>query len=94
MDYSQRFRDNLEDTLDVLPPLSIIPVVLTLKVNVLLPECPLMTCFLAVLGIHVLQILFGVTVYSIPKKASLFFAIVAYVGVFVILFLCIHWMRV
>lgn len=93
MDYSQRFRENLDTTLDALPYFSIIPVVLTGKVKGLLPECPLMTCFLAVLGIHVLQILFGVTVGSIPKKDSIFFAFVTLVGIVLIPVLCIHWMR-
>ena len=65
MDYSQRFRDNLEDTLEqMLPVLSFIPFVLTLVVKGYSPEYSWMTCFLAVLGSHVLQILFVVTVNS------------------------------
>lgn len=71
--YSQRFRDNLEDTLEqMLPVLSFIPFVLTLVVKGYSPEYSWMTCFLAVLGSHVLQILFVVTVNSIPKKDSFF----------------------
>ncbi len=94
MDYSDRFRENLDATLDKLPCLSIFPLVLTVKLKEQLPECPWMTCFLAMLGIGVLQILFGVTVYSIPKKDSLFFAIVTLAGIVLIPVLCLHWMRV
>ena len=92
--YSERFKENLDATLEALPYFSIIPPVLTLKLFELHPECTMTMCFLAVLGMHVIQILFGVTVVSIPKKDSLFFAIVTYVGaVFVIPALCYHWMR-
>ncbi|WP_094139084.1 hypothetical protein [Akkermansia muciniphila] len=94
MDYSQRFRENLDATLDALPYFSIILFVMSVKIKEHLPECPWMTCFLAMLGIHVLQILFGVTVYSIPKKDSLFFAIVVLAGIILIPVLCLHWMRV
>ena len=94
MTYSERFKENLDATLEALPYFSIIPPVLTLKLFELHPECTMTMCFLAVLGMHVIQILFGVTVVSIPKKDSLFFAIVTYVGaVFVIHALCYHWMR-
>lgn len=94
MTYSQRFKENLDTTLDALPYFSIIPFVMSVKIKEHLPECPWMTCFLAMLGIHVLQILFGVTVYSIPKKDSLFFAIVVLVGIILIPVLCLGWMGV
>lgn len=94
MNYSQRFRDNLDSALDALPPLSIIPLAITLVFKVHLPEYPMMVCFLAVLGMNVLQLLFSVAVVSIPKKDSLFFAIVAVIGyTFVIPMLCYHWMK-
>lgn len=94
MDYSDRFRDYLDTTLGALPSLSIFPIAFTFVFKVHLPEYPMMGCFLAVLGMHVLQILFSVAVVSIPKKDSLFFAMVAYVSsVFVIPALCLHWMR-
>ena len=91
MDYSQRFRDNLEDTLEqMLPVLSFIPFVLTLVVKGYSPEYSWMTCFLAVLGSHVLQILFVVTVNSIPKKDSFFFGAVAAAGFYLVPILCLY----
>lgn len=89
--YSQRFRDNLEDTLEqMLPVLSFIPFVLTLAVKGYCPEYSWMTCFLAVLGSHVLQILFVVTVNSIPKKDSTFFRAVATAGFYLVPILCLY----
>lgn len=94
MTYSERFRDNLDTTLDVLPYISFMPIVMTTPLARHYPECPWMMCFFAVLGMNLIQILFGVTVVSIPKKDSLFFAMVAYVGsVLVIPILCYHWMK-
>lgn len=95
MDYSDRFKENLDATLAKLPHLSFLIFFITVEFKVHFPEYPWMTCFLATLGIGVLQILFGVTVYSIPKKDSLFIAIVTYIlVVFVIPALCIDYMRV
>lgn len=91
MDYSQRFRDNLENTLEqMLPVLSFIPFVLTLTVKVYCPEYSWMLCFLAVLGSHVLQILFVVAVNSIPKKDSFFFGAVATAGFYLVPILCLY----
>lgn len=91
MNYSGRFRENLEDTLEqMLPVLSFIPFVLTLSVKVHCPEYSLMLCFLAVLGSHVLQILFVVAVNSIPKKDSFFFGAVSAAGFYLVPILCLY----
>ena len=94
MTYSERFKENLDTALEHIPYFSIIPPVLTVKLFELHPEYPMMVCFLVVLGMHVIQILFGVTVLSIPKKDSLFFAIVTLVGTLLVFpVLCLHWMK-
>ena len=95
MNYSQRFKENFSGAMGYLPYFSFYPLFATVHLEKRLPECPLMMCFLAVLGMNLIQILFGVTVASIPKKESAFFAIVALVGtVFVIPALCLHWMGI
>lgn len=91
MDYSDRFKENLDATLkQMLPVLSFMPFVLTLAVKGYCPEYSLMLCFLAVLGSHVLQILFVVTVNSIPKKDSFFFGAVAAAGFYLVPILCLY----
>lgn len=91
MDYSDRFKENLDATLrQMLPVLSFMPFVLALAVKGYCPEYSLMLCFLAVLGSHVLQILFVVTVNSIPKKDSFFFGAVAAAGFYLVPILCLY----
>ena len=91
MDYSDRFKENLDATLkQMLPVLSFMPFVFTLTVKGYCPEYSLMLCFLAVLGSHVLQILFVVTVNSIPKKDSFFFGAVAAAGFYLVPILCLY----
>ena len=92
--YSQRLRENLDDTLErMLPVLLFIHYVLTLVVKGYSPEYSWMTCFLAVLGSQVLQILFVVTVNSIPKKDSFFFRAVAAAGFYLVPVLCLYSMK-
>ena len=92
MDYSDRFKENLDATLkQMLPVLSFIPFVLTLAVKGYCPEYSWMTCFLAVLGSHVLQILFAAAMISIPKKDSFFFGAVAAAGFYLVPVLCLYY---
>ncbi len=91
MDYSDRFKDNLEDTLGQMHPvLSFVPFFLTLVVKVHCPEYSWMLCFLAVLGSHVLQFLFVAAVNSIPKKDSFFFGAVSAAGFYLVPILCLY----
>ena len=95
MNYSQRFKENLDTALEHIPYFSFMPIAMTTPLAKHYPECPWIMCFLAVLGMNFIQLFFGVTVASIPKKDSCFFAIVTLVGIVIVIpALCYHWMGI
>lgn len=60
-----------------------------------LPQSPWMMCFMTVVGMSLIQILFAAAMVSIPKKGNMFYALVVFGFTFFIApFLFAHWMGI
>lgn len=60
-----------------------------------LPQSPWMMCFLTVVGMSLILILFAAAMISIPKKGNMFYALVILgTAFFIAPFLFAHWMGI
>lgn len=95
MDYSDRFKDNFMDAVRMLPYAFICPLYFVNYLKSHLPQSPWMMCFMTVVGISLIQILFAAAMVSIPKKGNMFYALVVFGFTFFIApFLFAHWMGI
>lgn len=95
MDYSDRFKDNFMDAVRMLPYAFICPLYFVTYLKSHLPQSPWMMCFMTVVGISLIQILFAAAMVSIPKKGNMFYALVVFGFTFFIApFLFAHWMGI
>ena len=93
LDYSQRFKDNFMDMVRMLPYAFFCPLFFVTYLKSHLPQSPWMMCFLTVVGMSLIQILFAAAVVSIPKKDSFFFGAVAAAGFYLVPVLCLYSMK-
>lgn len=95
MDYSDRFKDNFMDGVRMLPYAFIYPLCFVNYLKSHLPQSSWMMCFMTVVGISLIQILFAAAMVSIPKKGNMFYALVVFGFTFFIApFLFAHWMGI
>lgn len=95
MDYSDRFKDNFMDAVRMLPYAFIYPLCFVNYLKSHLPQSSWMMCFLTVVGISLIQILFAAAMVSIPKKGNMFYALVVFgFTFFIVPFLFAHWMGI
>lgn len=95
MDYSQRFKDNFMDAVRMLPYAFVCPLSFVTYLKSHLPQSSWMMCFLTVVGMSLIQILFAAAMVSIPKKGNMFYALVVFGFTFFIApFLFAHWMGI
>lgn len=76
--YSQRFKDNFMDMVRMLPYAFFCPLLFVTYLKSHLPQSPWMMCFLTVVGISLIQLLFAAAMISIPKKGNMFYALVVF----------------
>ena len=76
MDYSQRFKDNFMDMVRMHLYGFIIPLGFVNYLKSHLPQSSWMMCFLTVVGMSLIQILFAAAMVSIPKKEHMFYGLV------------------
>ena len=95
MDYSDRFKDNFMDMVRMLPYAFVCPLYFVKYLNSHLPQSSWMMCFLTVVGMSLIQILFAAAMVSIPKKGNMFYALVVFgTAFFIVPFLFAHWMGI
>ena len=90
LDYSQRFKDNFMDMVRMLPYAFFCPLYFVTYLKSHLPQSPWMMCFLTVVGMSLILILFAAAMISIPKKDSTFFGAVATAGFYLVPILCLY----
>lgn len=78
MDYSDRFKDNFMDMVRMLPYAFFCPLLFVTYLKSHLPQSSWMMCFLTVVGMSLIQILFAAAMVSIPKKGNMFYALVVF----------------
>lgn len=76
MDYSDRFKDNFMDMVRMLPYAFICPLLFVTYLKSHLPQSSWMMCFLTVVGMSLILILFAAAMISIPKKEHKFYGLV------------------
>ena len=95
MDYSDRFKDNFMDMVRMLPYAFFCPLLFVTYLKSHLPQSSWMMCFLTVVGMSLIQILFAAAMVSIPKKGNMFYALVVFgTAFFIVPFLFAHWMGI
>ena len=95
MDYSQRFKDNFMDMVRMLPYAFFCPLLFVTYLKSHLPQSSWMMCFLTVVGMSLIQILFAAAMVSIPKKGNMFYALVVFgTAFFIVPFLFCLWMGI
>lgn len=83
------------DAVRMLPYYFIIPLYFVTYLKSHLPQSSWMMCFLAVVGMSLIQILFAAAMVSIPKKVNMFYALVVFGFTFFIApFLFAYWMGI
>lgn len=83
------------DAVRMLPYAFIYPLYFVTYLKSHLPQSSWMMCFLTVVGISLIQILFAAAMVSIPKKGNMFYALVVFGFTFFIApFLFAHWMGI
>lgn len=95
MDYSDRFKDNFMDMVRMLPYAFFCPLYFVTYLKSHLPQSPWMMCFLTVVGMSLILILFAAAMISIPKKEHKFYGLVILgTAFFIAPFLFAHWMGI
>lgn len=95
MDYSDRFKDNFMDMVRMLPYAFFCPLLFVTYLKSHLPQFSWMMCFLTVVGMSLIQILFAAAMVSIPKKGNMFYALVVFgTAFFIVPFLFCLWMGI
>lgn len=95
MDYSDRFKDNFMDMVRMFPYAFFCPLYFVSYLKSHLPQSSWMMCFLTVVGMSLIQILFAAAMISIPKKEHKFYGLVVFgFTFFIALFLFAHWMGI
>lgn len=93
--YSRRFKDNFMDAVRMLPYAFICPLCFVMYLKSHLPQSSWMMCFLTVVGMSLIQILFAAAMISIPKKEHTFYGLVVLgTTFFIVPFLFCHWMGI
>lgn len=93
--YSQRFKDNFMDMVRMLPYAFVCPLSFVTYLKSHLPQSSWMMCFLTVVGMSLIQILFAAAMVSIPKKEHMFYGLVILgTAFFIVPFLFAHWMGI
>lgn len=95
MDFSDRFKDNFMDMVRMLPYAFICPLYFVTYLKSHLPQSSWMMCFLTVVGMSLIQILFAAAMISIPKKGHMFYGLVILgTAFFIVPALFCHWMDI
>lgn len=95
MDYSDRFKDNFMGMVRMLPYAFFCPLLFVTYLKSHLPQSSWMMCFLTVVGMSLIQILFAAAMVSIPKKGNMFYALVVFgTAFFIVPFLFCLWMGI
>lgn len=83
------------DMVRMLPYAFICPLYFVNYLKSHLPQSSWMMCFMTVVGISLIQILFAAAMVSIPKKGNMFYALVVFgTAFFIAPFLFAHWMGI
>lgn len=83
------------DMVRMLPYAFIIPLYFVNYLKSHLPQSSWMMCFMTVVGMSLIQILFAAAMISIPKKGNMFYALVVFgTAFFMVPFLFAHWMGI
>lgn len=93
--YSRRFKDNFMDGVRMLPYAFIYPLCFVNYLKSHLPQSSWMMCFLTVVGMSLIQLLFAAAMISIPKKEHMFYGLVILgTAFFIVPFLFCLWMGI